>query len=663
MLGRTDSRLRMVAILLVFAVFATATGVRLGYLQVLAADEFTAKIVRPPSTTQSSVRADIVDRNGALMAITASYDELVAYPDQIDPDEQVPVVDTLDELLELNTRERDRYLRQVASEDQFESLRRRLTFEQSKAIGDAIDKGLLPGIALSPKDSRWYPDEGAPSGATLAANILGFVRADGRGGEGIESYYDERLTTADPDGLDLASIAGVPGDLTGIQPEALQLTIDADLQKEVERETNLVRIADDAKSVSAIVMDPHTGAILAAASSPSYDANQFAAVASDDMSRLKNRLFSDQYEPGSVMKIFTVTAALDLGLVTPNTMIQDQAVLHFYQHDVHNSDKGSLGSIRVKDVIARSRNVATAKIAKKLAPNSVQKAAHRLYDLWAKVGLTVPTGVDVASEAAGAWANPDHFTWAPVDLANRAFGQGVSVTLPQLARGFSTLVNGGYVIQPHFAVEGDTASVEPTQVLTAKVAHQAKDILVHVTGSVPHYAKGSLIRGYVIGGKTGTAQIWDRRKWNKETKSRGDWKKRRFNHSFIGFVGGRKQEYVIAVRIEEPKPIYVRTGDIPLHIESYELFQMIGRSTIEQLDMRKSKDKNAGRPIIGTPAAVAWDPLRNREELTKRKQDSRAQQRDGAKVVKADKVDKSSPRKGRGLDTKADPEPSVNESP
>ncbi len=653
MLGRTDSRLRMVAILLVFAVFGTATGLRLGYWQVVAADELTAQITRPASTSsEAPVRADIVDRNGALLAMTSSYDELVAYPDLIDADEQVPIIDTLGVLLGLSARERDRYLSLVASETQFANLRNRLTFEESEAVGGAIEAGLLPGIALEPKYSRWYPDDGAPSGATLAANILGYVRGDGRGGEGIERFYDERLTTVDPDSLDLASLEGLPSSLAGLQPAALELTIDAGLQKKVEQISNLVRITDDAKSVSVIVMDPHDGAILAAASSPSYDANQFAAVFAKDEELLRNRLFSDQFEPGSVMKIFTVTAALREGKVTPNTKIRDEVKLDYWDADIQNADHLSNGFRPVKDQIAESRNVVAAKLARMLAPQDTQKAAHKLYDFWATVGMTKPTEAGVANEIAGTWHDPDGERWPAFDLANRSFGQGVAVTLPQLARGVSTLVNGGTLVQPHFVVDGEAAGVEPVQVLDAKYAHQAKAILRHVTGSVTRYAERALIPGYQIGGKTGTAQIWDTRT--------ARFKARRFNHSFIGYVGGRDSEYVIAVRLEEPKPLWVKQGSLPLKIESTDLFRRVALATIDQLDMRKSKDKNAGRPIIGTAAAAALDPIRDREARNGARQDARREQREEAR---ADKIKSTRPKKGRGPDTASDPESLANESP
>jgi cell division protein FtsI (penicillin-binding protein 3) len=622
-MGRTDSRTRMVLVLLAFAVLAVAASVRLGQWQIVEAGVLSSRhraiVAAAKAAAQPQLRADIVDRHGKVLAKTSFYDQLVAYPNTMDADDDEQVVELLGTLLDLKPREERRYrsiLEQAhAADTKFVVLAPKLSLDQSELILDAIEDELLDGIGLEPRPIRSYPKPGGEPDTTLASHVLGFVRADGKGGSGVESYYDEQLTSADPETIELASLDGTAITLSGLDPEPLELTIDAKLQKQVEKELYSAWRYNQAKSASAIVMDPQTGAILAAATVPAFDAEDYAAVAARDMSRLRNRVFQDQYEPGSVMKIFTATAALDLGVVHPNTIVRDQAKLEFYQYTVRNADHRSLGALKVKDVIARSRNVATAKIARKLAPNSTKRAAQRLYGLWDKVGLTGRTGAGVTGEAAGSWCDPDECPWVPHELANRAFGQGISVTLPQLARGLSALVNGGYRVQPYLVADSEQSRVEPERVISAKTARQAKDILRHVTGSVPWYAQGALIPGYDIGGKTGTAQIWD--------TSKNQWKERRFNHSFIGFVGSRKQEYVIAVRLEEPKPIRVEQGVIPLSIESYELFEMVASATIRSLGMKKLKDPDAGRPIIGTEAARVLTPERNRAGVRSPRQETK----------------------------------------
>ena len=624
----------MVLIMLAFVLVASAATVRLGQWQLVDGPVLAAQYdaVIAASLVEEPVRGDIVDRNGVVLARTSSFDQLVAHPDLIPPEDDQSLVSALGALLDLDERQRDEYLTTLrkgrGDGRQYVILAPRISLEESEVVGDAIDGGALGGIGLEPQDVRRYPRAGGEPNTTLASQVLGFVPLDGVGGGGVERYYDEALTTPDASRVDVALVGGLGLDLAGLEPAPLELTIDARLQKQVEKELTTVFNHDDAKSVSAIIMDPQDGAILAAASVPSYDAEDYAAVANDDMNKLRNRVFSDQYEPGSVMKIFTVTAALELGVLTPDSPIKDQKVLKFYEYDVHNADMKAKPHLTVKKAIAYSRNVATAKIARELG-SSVKKASKRLYKLWNKVGLVGRTGVDITGEAYGNAHDPRVEQWAPVDLANRAFGQGSAFTLPQLARGMSVLVNGGFLVQPHLVVDGEQAQVEPERVLKAKVARQAKDIMRYVTGGVPWYAKGALIPGYDIGGKTGTAQIW--------SSEIGDWKPDRWNHSFVGFIGGRKQEYVIALRIEEPVPSAKPTqGDIPLNVQSYQLYQMLARATINTLEMRKSRDPEAGLPIRGSEAA--WKLTPQRARVTNRSRDgsaSRAAETDTGKKAKA----------------------------
>jgi cell division protein FtsI (penicillin-binding protein 3) len=617
----------MAAILLVFTLLGTVAMLRLGYWQVVAAPELAAQAVRSmtPATTVQLARAAIVDRNGKVLALTTSRDRLDAHPADIDSEDRQGIVDTLTPILGLDADEQQQYLERLSGDDLWTWLKRRLTPKESAAIQLAIDERRLRGISLAPHDMRAYPRDGGQGGTTLASHLIGFVAGDQRGAYGVERLYEDRLTGTDLGTVDIAALQGAADlglDATDIPP--LALTIDWRLQWQVEKELSAARVAMDAKSVSAVLMDPYTGEILASASVPGYDANDFAAIARDRMSLLRDPNVSEVFEPGSVLKIFTAVAALEKGVVTPQTRIKDEPKIEFYKYVVDNSDKKGRGMITVKDVIAMSRNVAIAKIAQRLAPRSTQKAAHQLYDLWDKVGLVGQTGVDIAGEEAGLFCDPDTCQWAPVDLANQAFGQGVAVTMMQLARSFSTLVNGGYRVQPHVVAESDAAQVPPERVLRPKVARQALEILEHVTGSRAHYAQGSLIPGYMIGGKTGTAQIWD--------SKRGEWKDNIFNHNFVGYVGGNKPEVVIAVRIEEPKNKVLGQGHIEIKIESYELFRNVARGAIKHLHIKKSKDKEAGLPLLGTDAARTLTPWRTGSALKPR---AKAQVRQKAKGTKA----------------------------
>jgi cell division protein FtsI/penicillin-binding protein 2 len=631
MAGRTERRLRMVALLLVFLLFGTAAMLRLGYWQVVAAPDLVLRAVdtMAPPPEPKLARGEIIDRDGVTLAQSASFDRLDAHPRDIPADRRDGIVATLAGILDLGPAERQAYLAKLSTDRAWDWLARRLTPDESVAVTLAMDAGDLPGISLEPLEARVYPRHGGQAHTTLASHLLGFVAGDTGGAYGLERAYEDRLAGRDLGSTQTASIGGLDtgfdsmGDLDGLVVPPLRLTIDARLQRQLESELNTARIADQARSVSAVVMDPYSGAILASASVPGYDANDFAAVAQEDMDLLRDRVVSDIYEPGSVMKIFTATAALDRGVVTPETKILDEARLRFYRHTVENADGKGMGRLAVKDVIANSRNVATAKIAAMLAPKDTQKAARLLHGMWERVGLVGRTGVDMAGEEPGIYWDPARYQWAEVDLANRAFGQGVAVTLLQLARGFSTLVNGGFLIQPHVVADVETTDQPRERVLRPKVADLARQILVHVTGSVPHYARGSLIPGYLIGGKTGTAQIWD--------AGKGDWKHNRFNHSFIGFVGSDRPEVVIAVRIEEAVPAAVKPY-LDLEIESYELFQMIARGAIKHLDIEPSRDRQAGLPILGTEAARVLTPERVRVARTDEASDRGDRKRKGAEA-------------------------------
>jgi cell division protein FtsI/penicillin-binding protein 2 len=627
----------MVALLVVFALFGTAIMLRLGYWQVGRPD-LVARALATMETLDpvAPARADIVDRNGHVLAQTIMYDQLVAYPISIPEERRADVVATLAGILDLDAEEQAAYLAILSDEDrEWASLKLRLTPGESALVAAAQEEGQLPGIGRQPNSARAY--KSAQAHTTLASHLLGLVAGSSGAAGGVEAAYDARLSGAEAPPPDVASLAGagVAGTglladediLDGLSVPPLRLTIDRKLQQQVERTINHVRIQNDAVSVSAILMDPYTGAILASASSPAYDANQYGRVFLRQPELLPDRNITSMYEPGSVMKMFTAAAALQAGVVKLGTLIHDQQVLRFDEYEVNNFDGLSIGSAPVRDIIAQSRNVGTAKIAARLAPHNPQRAARILFDTWDRLGMVGPTGVDLADETAGWWYDPRDYRWAPVELANRSFGQGVSVTLMHLATGYAPFMNGGFRVQPH-VVEDETGD-EPVKerVLDAKVATQTRDLLTYVTGSVPTYANGALIPGHVVGGKTGTGQIWDPTRWNRDTHSRGDWKPNRFNSSFVGFVGSDEPEVLIAVRIEEAKPIDLEP--LTLRIPSFELYHMVASSAIKVLDIPRAKDPLAGLPVPGTDAAQ-WSVFHDELIAARARAHERAQkQRDG----------------------------------
>jgi cell division protein FtsI (penicillin-binding protein 3) len=227
--------------------------------------------------------------------------------------------------------------------------------------------------------------------------------------------------------------------------------------------------------------------------------------------------------------------------------------------------------------------VGVAKVAQSLGDDTTASATV-LHDLWHRLGIGKRTGVDVAGESAGIADDPAKKHWAPIDLANRSFGQGVAVTPIQLATAFSAIANGGRLVQPRVVARVGAQAVKPTpgkKVLDTVLATELQRLMSHVVTSVPRYAAGTLIPGYSVGGKTGTAQIWD--------SKAGRWFTDRYNFSFVGFVGQARPDAVIAVRIGPAKPLVRRQGDFKLAITSYELFRRVALQVLRARDIPRAE--------------------------------------------------------------------------
>jgi cell division protein FtsI/penicillin-binding protein 2 len=642
-MGRTDHRIRMVLLLLAFIVFAGAASARLGQLQVAERPSLLAHLASRAAAAAVGpvVRGRILDRNGTVLAQTAFVDRLVAWPRQVAAARRSALADELAGILGLDGQGREAIVRTLASDREYAVLARQLSSEESRAVREAIDARRLTGVALEPQQIRVYPIRGGEPGTSLASHLLGFVTADGAGRYGVEQAYDDLLSgrsglmasVALPGGAGLSAL-GV-GEPAGGVGQDIVLSIDAGLQLQLEKRLYHARRLDNAERVSGVVLDPDTGEVLAWASVPAYDGNRFAEVWTKDPERLSDPIAASVYEPGSVMKAFTAAAALSAGTVKPRTKVIDSPALRLDGEIIRNADRGAMGRLRFEDAIAYSRNVATAKVALRLEKTR-RRSALRLYRTWSALGLGRPTGIDLAGEERGLVADPRKRPWSDLDLANRSFGQGVATTQVQLAAAYAAMVNGGLKVRPHVRLADTPEPAERERVLSPKVADQLRDILHRVTGAVPWYAQGSLIRGYEVGGKTGTAQIWDRRT--------GRYLPRVFNFSFVGYVGGDEPEALIAVRIHHTRPKVRGPGDLVLQIKSYELFRGIALDVIRTLAIPRAKAPGAGFPEPGSRAEKELYPDRARaraaaggagggrsDDRASRSQESRDQGRRGVR--------------------------------
>jgi cell division protein FtsI/penicillin-binding protein 2 len=394
--------------------------------------------------------------------------------------------------------------------------------------------GRLQGIALNAHPQREYP-EGA-----LGSNVVGFVSYEGRGYFGIEEKYNSLLAgnpvqvwiPTDPNRA--IEIPQVPGGTT------LVLTIDRQLQAAVEEALDDALDDYGAAHGTIVVMDPRDGAILALASSPRMNLNEFGNYGSVYSNASEfNRAVSMPYEPGSVLKVLTMAAALDSGTVVPSTPFLDTGSIQAGGAIIHNWNDEAWGQQDMVGCMQHSLNVCLAWVSERMG-------ADTFYSYMTRFGFGHPTGVDLAGEAAGRLKVPGDSDWYPVDLATNAFGQGISVTPMQMLMAVSAVVNDGRMVVPHvlnaMVRDGRQYSV-PAQYAGSPISPETAHTLTEMLAvSLEQESSSALIPGYRVAGKTGTAQI----------PGPYGYEYGETNASFIGWGPVDDPQFMIYVWLERP---------------------------------------------------------------------------------------------------------------
>jgi hypothetical protein len=264
----------------------------------------------------------------------------------------------------------------------------------------------------------------------------------------------------------------------------------------------------------------------------------------------------------------------------------------------HLSGGSALATCCAKHLRRRTwRKPRRAKCLLRLQRRSTRESSAILHDMWLRLGYGQPTGIDVAGEVGGLVRDPGVTPWREIDLANGAFGQGVAVTPIQLARAYAALMNGGTMVEPHVVKsvgDHDLPAAPTIKVLETGLSGSLLKMMRHVITEVPFYRDRTLVPGYDVGGKTGTAQIWD----PKANNGRGAWKDNLFNYSFVGYIGRHMgvPDLVVAIRIEEGTPTVARVGHLEMPVMSFELFRRIATDAITTPDLL------ADRPVTATTA-------------------------------------------------------------
>jgi cell division protein FtsI (penicillin-binding protein 3) len=529
--NRFSRRLAFVAVLY-FAGTIAVVG-RMSHLSIVQGPELAAQAARIScgESIKISYRGAIQDRNGAVLATSVASSQVAVRRQEYryDPAHAAALAPHLG----MSVAELDRKLR--------EDRRRWFWVARNVTIdaANSIRRLRIPGIDVHRGQSRAYPQ------GPLAAHVVGFTGVDAQGLEGIERVWDAQLR-GEPESVRVCrDVRGQvflnESDMLGLnQGATVELTLDATLQSIAESE--LKQEVEDTRAIggSVVILDPRTGEVLAMAVVPQFDPNDYNAY---DVSSRRNRVVTDVFEPGSTTKPLLVAAALDAHAVTVHDEFFCENGLTYIgrwplrDHHPH-------GTLTVPEILRVSSNIGSAKIAAKLGAETF----HRYLTAF---GFGRPTGVEVGvnSESDGMLKPPS--AWRPINVANIAFGQGVSVTAMQLASAFATLANEGkrmlpYVVRQVVDSDGNViVRKEPTaeaQVVRPEIAREVTRMLEAVTrpgGTAPRAA----VEGIRVAGKTGTAQ----------KAEAGGYSKDRWLASFVGYLPADDPRLVIAVTVDEPK--------------------------------------------------------------------------------------------------------------
>lgn len=585
--GRPASSLRLTLVGLALAtmaagsgLLATATALGPERDRLIAMAPAGGEIVRE----EAAIRGTITDRNGVILAVTVTRYRLVR--DRLLSSAEVDAaVETLAPLLGDDAALRSRIADTTSI---YITLTDTLSETDGEAVRAALDELAIFGLRLEPVRIRLYPQPGGGEGTTLASTLLGFVNRDGEGQYGIEGALDAALAGSPAIFREMRTTTGgaVPGSRETLDPGVLgapvTLTIDAPLQAALETLAERATEKNEARAAYALIMDADTGELLALAGSPGFDANRYREVAGD-MSRFGLVAASEIYAPGSVMKSITAAAAIEAGVATPDTLVEDSYALSLDggRARVRNWDLRAMGTIPLRDALAYSRNVATSRLAMLLGSDTAERAA-ALYAAWQRLGLTGPTGTDLPGEAAGLSRDPADARWAEIDLANASFGQGVSVSGLQLAAAYGALINGGILTRPQVARqigEEEHPVVSRGAAISGDTSSTMRSLLRYV---MEERYRDMLVPGYLVGGKTGTAEVWD--------AERGDWSTDRLDFSLFGFVeDATGHRYVIAVAIRDA--INWARGTYALPYRTALFFRDAVRAVGRTLDLPRIKTK------------------------------------------------------------------------
>ncbi len=496
-----------------------------------AKKQYTRKIELAPK------RGNILDRNGNPLAVSVDLDSIFVDPSLIPVAERPDLSKKLSQALGL---EQDVVLKKMNEQKRFVWIKRFLSFDESANIKELVKH---EGIDVIKEPKRVYPN------GYLASHVIGFVNRDAEGKDGVERYYDDFIKSQnvsekyERDRKGRVIYVGSNAFISTDNGRTVYLTIDSNIQYQVERELKRVVEEKDATSGTVIVMDPHNGDILALANYPTYDPNDLSKTNNFDM---RNRAVTDVFEPGSIFKIVTVGIALINKVMSLKDTLWGEngkfvVVSGKKPIIIKESKNHDYGFMDLKKLISVSSNIGSAKLSLMIGKDKFEQGIN-------KFGFGKRTEIDLPGEVIGLYPK----RVGKVELANMGFGQGISVTPMQMVKSYAVIANGGYDVIPHVVdnikdEKGKTIyeydyekedKVVPTDI-TKELTSMLRSVVEEGTGTSTN------IQGFEIVGKTGTAQ--------KHIPGQSGYSKDKYASSFAGFFPESDPKYAMLVIIDEPK--------------------------------------------------------------------------------------------------------------
>jgi len=519
------SRFVFVVVACLFATLAGRAfylqGMQTAFLQAKGEARYGRTIEMPAS------RGRVVDRNGETVAISTPAESIWASPDDLEIDDAQ--VRALARALAMDASE---VRQKIARKDrQFVYLKRQISPDQATKVMALR----IPGIFQQREFRRYYP------AGDVMAHVVGFTGVDETGQEGIELAANDRLEGEAGSRKVIRDRRGhVVEDVEALKPprdgEQVTLAIDQRLQFLAHRELKAAVELHHAKGGSLVILDARTGEVLALVNQPDYNPNNRAAITP---SQVRNRSVTDLFEPGSTMKPFTVSAALEAGVVKPDTLIQTgQGAMQMAGWTIR--DTHANGLITVAQVIQKSSNIGSSQI-------SLKMSAEHMWKFYTALGFGAAPHTGFPGEARGIlrpWEK-----WRPIEQATMSYGNGISVSLLQLARAYTIFTNEGELL-PLSLMRLDARPIG-RPLVSATTAHEVvrmMEMAVGPGGTAPR----AQVPGYRVAGKTGTAH----------KPERGGYAENKYVSSFVGLGPVTKPRFIVAVMIDEPQGANYYGGDV-----------------------------------------------------------------------------------------------------